>query len=338
MTAKTRSKTDMRLNKNALPPIIAASAFVAVALGINRFGADPAADATPPGSPAAAAPTELSAAPPAVEPSLGPTAAEFGSPSVANPEAAAERERLEALLAERDATIAARDAEITRLGGALAARDETVAALEARLAAIETELAARVGEVDALKAQLGVARLQPPPFDVAKFLPSPDEPVPAAIRDPRAFGLEAPETWGNGTRPAPRPARARAPAAQEAGAAALPFAEVHFERASATLTPGGRERGLEAAALILTMPPSPIRLTGHADRTGPAAVNERLSRARAEAVANLLVSAGLPRDRIEVMAYGADEGRLPVQTAAGVAEPLNRCVGIWIGDAPGTQG
>jgi outer membrane protein OmpA-like peptidoglycan-associated protein len=55
----------------------------------------------------------------------------------------------------------------------------------------------------------------------------------------------------------------------------------------------------------------------------------RLSRARAEAVAAVLVAAGVPADLIDVEAFGETEDMLPVPTPPGVSEPLNRCVGIF---------
>jgi outer membrane protein OmpA-like peptidoglycan-associated protein len=108
------------------------------------------------------------------------------------------------------------------------------------------------------------------------------------------------------------------------------LAEIHFETASARLTPGARQRAEAAAAALAGLAPEAIRVTGHADRTGPNAVNERLSRARAEAVAEVLIAAGIPAERISVAAFGAEPDHLPVPTDRGVSEPLNRCVAIWV--------
>lgn len=109
----------------------------------------------------------------------------------------------------------------------------------------------------------------------------------------------------------------------------LPLVEVHFETASSRLTPGGRLRALAAASVLVERDPSQIRVTGHTDTTGPAEANLELSRARAQAVADLFVEAGLPRDRIEIAPMGEDASVLPIPTGDGISEPLNRCVGIY---------
>ena len=69
-----------------------------------------------------------------------------------------------------------------------------------------------------------------------------------------------------------------------------------------------------------------VRLVGHTDRVGGAAANRRLAARRAAAVADFLVGAGVPRDLIEI--DDAGEADLPVATADGVPEPLNRSVAI----------
>lgn len=70
--------------------------------------------------------------------------------------------------------------------------------------------------------------------------------------------------------------------------------------------------------------PSRVRLTGHADRAGPPAANLRLSRRRAEAVADFLDARGVLPGRITIVADG--EVRPIVETADGVAEAQNRNV------------
>jgi outer membrane protein OmpA-like peptidoglycan-associated protein len=69
-----------------------------------------------------------------------------------------------------------------------------------------------------------------------------------------------------------------------------------------------------------------IEVIGHSDSAGPAEFNEDLSRRRAEAVADALAAAGLPRDSIDVQWHG--ENQLPVPTGDGVPEPQNRRVSI----------
>jgi outer membrane protein OmpA-like peptidoglycan-associated protein len=69
-----------------------------------------------------------------------------------------------------------------------------------------------------------------------------------------------------------------------------------------------------------------VRLVGHTDRVGSAARNRALAEARARAVADFLVAAGVPGALIEAAGLGEDD--LPVATDDGVAEPLNRSVAI----------
>jgi outer membrane protein OmpA-like peptidoglycan-associated protein len=69
-------------------------------------------------------------------------------------------------------------------------------------------------------------------------------------------------------------------------------------------------------------------VTGHADRSGGDAYNVGLSRRRAEAVAGLLASAGIPAASITTDALGEEQPRVP--TADGVREPQNRRVEISV--------
>jgi len=69
-----------------------------------------------------------------------------------------------------------------------------------------------------------------------------------------------------------------------------------------------------------------IALAGHADSVGGLAVNMRVSRMRADAVAALLVREGVPRTRIVTEAFG--ETRPRVATADGVRDVQNRRVEI----------
>ncbi len=67
-----------------------------------------------------------------------------------------------------------------------------------------------------------------------------------------------------------------------------------------------------------------VIVTGHADRAGSDAYNDGLSRARATAVGNALMIAGIPRPAVEKAASG--EMKPDVKTADGKKEPLNRRV------------
>jgi outer membrane protein OmpA-like peptidoglycan-associated protein/outer membrane protein W len=69
-----------------------------------------------------------------------------------------------------------------------------------------------------------------------------------------------------------------------------------------------------------------IEATGHADRSGTPAYNQKISQRRAEAVRAELVAQGVPANAITISARG--ETQPLVQTADGVREPQNRRVEI----------
>ncbi len=84
----------------------------------------------------------------------------------------------------------------------------------------------------------------------------------------------------------------------------------------------------ELRAALASLPAAEVIVTGHTDRVGSVEANDRLSLARAEAVRELLVGAGVARAVITVAGRGE---RAPlVATADEVAEPRNRRVEIKI--------
>ena len=71
-----------------------------------------------------------------------------------------------------------------------------------------------------------------------------------------------------------------------------------------------------------------FRVVGHTDRSGSDAYNDALAARRAEAVANLMASLGIPRGQMAVSAEGESNPRVP--TADGVRSPENRRVEITV--------
>ena len=69
-----------------------------------------------------------------------------------------------------------------------------------------------------------------------------------------------------------------------------------------------------------------LRVTGHSDAPGSAAINRRMARARAEAVAKGLIERGVAAGAVMLEAAGEDE--LLVPTVDGVREIQNRRVAI----------
>jgi outer membrane protein OmpA-like peptidoglycan-associated protein len=58
------------------------------------------------------------------------------------------------------------------------------------------------------------------------------------------------------------------------------------------------------AAVLAKSPALTVRLDGYADPRGSAEANLKLSQARADAVRDLLLAAGVPEQALEVNAYG----------------------------------
>ena len=86
---------------------------------------------------------------------------------------------------------------------------------------------------------------------------------------------------------------------------------------------------LKAAAEVLEANPTiKIRVEGHTDSTGSAAINDRLSQQRADAVREQLVQDGVGADRIQAQGFGSSRPVGSNATAAGRA--ANRRVDIAI--------
>ena len=123
----------------------------------------------------------------------------------------------------------------------------------------------------------------------------------------------------------PRPAPVVAAPVAAAPAPARTYL-VFFDWDRSDLTDRARQIIGEAAQNARTVSATRIEVSGHADRTGTAQYNQRLSVRRAEAVAAELVRRGINRNEITVQGFGFDRPLVP--TAAGVREPQNRRVEI----------
>lgn len=277
--------------------------------------------------------------------------------------------RLEAALAERDETLTNLRARLEGLEREMEAQRADIAALEAELdrtgpSPLEVSKFLGTDENPLLTALRSPARFPlasaEPTGPRTRPLPAPRETGPAAYpegpapppngqaagsvprNEPVGSGPDAAEPFAPSTEPLPDAALAEEPGADgqaqpeaEADPETRPdpilLARIEFGSASAELTPGARARAAELADEIAALEgPAAIRVTGHSDRTGPPAVNERLSLERAEAVAAALVEGGVPPERIETAGLGAAPDRLPVPTPAGTPEPRNRAASVWI--------
>ncbi len=133
-----------------------------------------------------------------------------------------------------------------------------------------------------------------------------------------AFGVSAPTPMAA---PVPTPAPVVAPAPAPARTYL-----VFFDWDKADLTARAKQIIAEAAQNASRVKLTRIEVSGHADKSGTAAYNQKISQLRADNVAAELVRLGVPQAEISVMAFG-DTHPL-VQTAAGVREPQNRRVEI----------
>lgn len=91
----------------------------------------------------------------------------------------------------------------------------------------------------------------------------------------------------------------------EAAVAALNLPAINFASGSAEV-PADARAVLSAAAAAINLLPATVRfeVAGHTDNTGTPEGNRLLSRKRGQAVADFLVAAGVPRDRLNAQGYG----------------------------------
>ena len=126
------------------------------------------------------------------------------------------------------------------------------------------------------------------------------------------------------TTPPPPPPVAAPPTAATPSRTYLVF----FDWDRSDLTARARQIIADAASNAGRTQLTRIEVDGNADRSGTPAYNMGLSRRRAETVAAELVRDGIPRQAIDIQAFG--DTRPLVPTAAGVREPQNRRVEIVI--------
>jgi outer membrane protein OmpA-like peptidoglycan-associated protein len=110
------------------------------------------------------------------------------------------------------------------------------------------------------------------------------------------------------------------------------MSDVVFATGRATLQPGAQQKLSRVAEVLRAHPGLTLSIEGHTDSTGSDATNEVLSRMRAEAVRNYLISQGVPAGSVTAVGYGESKPAATNDTAAG--RQINRRVEIVIaGDA-----
>jgi len=103
---------------------------------------------------------------------------------------------------------------------------------------------------------------------------------------------------------------------------------VLFSTGKSVLLPGAKERLNKVADVLKDAANRKITVEGHTDSTGKAAMNDRLSQQRADAVKDYLMTRGVPSKQINTKGFGASHPIASNATSEGRAE--NRRVEIII--------
>jgi len=104
--------------------------------------------------------------------------------------------------------------------------------------------------------------------------------------------------------------------------------EVLFDYNSTALRSASRDALEEMADVFERYPDTTIVVAGHADSTGSASYNQRLSERRADSVTGYLENLGVRGSRIDAVGYGESQPRASNNTASG--RQLNRRVEIHV--------
>jgi outer membrane protein OmpA-like peptidoglycan-associated protein len=89
------------------------------------------------------------------------------------------------------------------------------------------------------------------------------------------------------------------------------FDDLNFEFNSSNLTPESKKTVDDLIVILKAFPTTEVRLEGHTDNVGEAAVNLKVSQDRAIMVKQLLVNAGIAPNRCATNGFGQDR---PIDT------------------------
>ncbi len=95
---------------------------------------------------------------------------------------------------------------------------------------------------------------------------------------------------------------------------------INFAFMSDRITPSSRPSLDHAATVMRTYPSIRIEVQGHTDSEGEAAVNEQVSRRRAESVRQYLITAGVPPEQLRAVGLGGARPIADNRSAAGKAK------------------
>ncbi len=105
--------------------------------------------------------------------------------------------------------------------------------------------------------------------------------------------------------------------------------EVYFDQGQARLTPASRTAISMTAERLVGCHVESVTVTGLADATGSASVNQNLSEQRAQSVREAMAATGWPAPVIATAAVGAEGAR-----AGSVNEPLRRRTEVVVVASP----
>ncbi len=117
-------------------------------------------------------------------------------------------------------------------------------------------------------------------------------------------------------------------ASARAGVTSVNFDRIGFNSDSAVLTAASSDQIDSIAAILRAYPRAHVTIAGHTDNVGTEEANVTLSRARAEAVAQRLTTAGVGADRVHAEGYGSQKPIADNSSDAGRAQ--NRRVELQV--------
>ncbi|NJN27246.1 MAG: OmpA family protein [Cyclobacteriaceae bacterium] len=106
------------------------------------------------------------------------------------------------------------------------------------------------------------------------------------------------------------------------------FSNLEFESGKAKIATSSYSSLVELANLLKQKPDWKLQISGHTDAVGNAQSNLKLSKARAQAVADFLTEQGIDRERFSVLGFGQDSPIATNATAAG--RKMNRRVELEV--------
>jgi peptidoglycan-associated lipoprotein len=109
----------------------------------------------------------------------------------------------------------------------------------------------------------------------------------------------------------------------------LLIGDILFDFDKADLRASETSKISDVAEYIKKNPTGQVSLNGNADPRGTSPYNLALSKRRAENVRDALVAAGVPKDRIQMQAFGEDRPKCTEQTEE--CYQLDRRVEVWVG-------